>query len=34
MEIKKALHNIFAFNNNSPQIKHIAEKNTKRKEKK
>jgi len=26
---KKALHNIFAFNSNSPQIEHIAKKNYK-----
>jgi hypothetical protein len=26
MEIKKALHNRLAFNNNSPQIEHIVEK--------
>ena len=31
---KKILHGKFAFNNNSAQIKYIAEKNTKHKEKK
>jgi hypothetical protein len=35
MEIKKALHNRFVFNNNSLQIEHIAEKiqNAKKKNK-
>ena len=33
MEIKNALHDIFAFKSNSPQIKHIDKKNTKRKKK-
>jgi hypothetical protein len=28
---KKVLHNIFAFNNNGPQIEHIAKKHCKKK---
>jgi hypothetical protein len=34
MEIKKTLHDIFAFNSNGPQIEHIAKKKYKHKEKK
>jgi hypothetical protein len=33
MEVKKTLHDVFAFNNNSPQIEHIYKK-YKHKEKK
>jgi len=34
MEIKKkTLHDIFAFNSNNPQIKHIAKTNTSTKKK-
>jgi hypothetical protein len=33
MEIKKTLHDIFVFNSNSPQIKHIAKTNTSTKRK-
>jgi hypothetical protein len=33
MEIKKALHDIFAFKSNSPQIKHIDKKKYKTKKK-
>jgi hypothetical protein len=34
MEVKKkTLHDIFAFNSNSPQIEHITKKNTRTKKK-